>query len=229
MPTGLDDDHDCACWVPHETTRDPAKWWWTIETFRYPQMLGLFVCGLLLGRSGVVHDAHRLRRLALRALVLGVVGFALVALARRGIDALALKGMRHVVVAELANAYANLAQTAMWAGAFVLLYQSPRTAASLRVFAPCGRMSLTCYVSQAVLGVPFFYGFGLGMYRFVGPAAALCFALGVFVVQWAFARAWLERFAYGPLEWLWRAATLHSLAVPMRRRPLGQPPSGHPA
>jgi hypothetical protein len=25
MSTGLDDDHDCACWVPHETTRDHCK------------------------------------------------------------------------------------------------------------------------------------------------------------------------------------------------------------
>ena len=207
-------------------TGQAAKWWWTIETFRYPQMLGLFVCGLLLGRTGIVHDAQRLRRLALRALVLGVAGFALVALARRGIDALALKGMRHVVVAELANAYANLAQMAVWAGGFVLLYQSPTTATALRVLVPFGRMSLTCYVTQAVFGVPFFYGFGLGMYRFVGPAGALCFALAVFAVQWALARAWLARFAYGPLEWLWRAATLRSLAVPMRRQPVTQ---GHPA
>jgi len=208
-------------------TGQAAKWWWTIETYRYPQMLGLFVCGLLLGRSGIVHDAHRLRRLALRALVLGVAGFVLVALARRGIGAWGLTGMRHVIVDDLASAYANLAQTAIWAGGFVLLYLSPVTSAALRVFVPCGRMSLTCYVMQALIGVPFFYGFGLGMYRFVGPAPALLFGLAVFVVQCVFARAWLERFAYGPLEWLWRAATLRSLAVPMRRRALVQHPASH--
>lgn len=199
-------------------TGQAAKWWWTIETCRYTQMLGLFVCGLLLGRSGVVNDEPRLRRLAVRALVLGAAGFALVALARHGIDMLHLEGMRQVVVGELVNAYANLAQAALWAGGFAMLYQWQRTAPALRLFEPYGRMSLTCYVTQAVIGVPFFYGFGLGMYRFVGPAGAVGFALVVFALQWAFARAWLERFAYGPLEWLWRAATLRTLAVPMRRR-----------
>lgn len=198
-------------------TGQAAKWWWLIETYRYPQMLGLFVCGLLLGRSGALRDPPRLRRLALGILVGGIVGFALLLLARRGIDALGLKDMRHYVVDNLVNMYGNLAQMAIWAGAFVLLYGSERARAVLRVFVPYGRMSLTCYVSQAMIGVPFFYGFGLAMYRYAGPFPALFFALGVFFLQCAFAHWWLSRYAYGPLEWLWRAATLRSLKVPMRR------------
>ncbi|MGM9489579.1 DUF418 domain-containing protein [Ideonella sp. YS5] len=67
----------------------------------------------------------------------------------------------------------------------------------LDVLAPHGRMSLTCYVTQAVIGVPFFYAFGLDMYRYVGPFAALFFALAVFALQWAFAHAWLKRYSYG--------------------------------
>ena len=205
-------------------TGQAAKWWWMIETHRYPQMLGLFVCGLLLGRSRVLSDPPRLRRLAMRALVMGAAGFAIVLLARRGIVALDLKDMRHQVVADLANMYGNLAQMAIWAGAFVLLY--PSTRAVLEVFVPYGRMSLTCYVSQALIGVPFFYGFGLAMYRHVGAFGALCFALGVFVLQSAFARWWLSRYSYGPLEWAWRAATLRSLEVPLRRVAVISQPSG---
>ena len=85
------------------------------------------------------------------------------------------------------------------------------------MLAPYGRMSLTGYTSQALFGVPFFYGFGLGMYRTVGPFHAVFFGLAVFVVQCAFAHWWMKRFRYGPLEWLWRAATLRTTAVPMRR------------
>jgi uncharacterized protein len=84
-------------------------------------------------------------------------------------------------------------------------------------------MSLTCYVTQAVIGVPFYYGFGLGMYRYVGPFYSLFFAVVAFTLQCAFAHWWLERFSYGPLEWLWRAATLRSIDVPMRRRGLSFP------
>lgn len=198
-------------------TGQAAKWWWVIETGRYTQMLGLFVCGLLIGRSGVLHDAPRLRRLAWQALVGGAAGFALTWLARRGVATLELAGMRRHVVDELLGMYGNFTQTALWAGGFVLLYQAARGRAVLGMLAPYGRMSLTGYTSQALFGVPFFYGFGLGMYRTVGPFHAVFFGLAVFVVQCAFAHWWMKRFRYGPLEWLWRAATLRTTAVPMRR------------
>jgi uncharacterized protein len=204
-------------------TGQAAKWWWVIETYRYPQMLGLFVCGLLLGRSGAIQDPLRLRRFAWRALVLGAAGIGLMLLMRSGVDALGLQGTRQMAVGGLVNAYANLAQTAVWAGGFVLLYQWAAAGAWLRIFVPYGRMSLTCYVTQAVAGVPFFYGFGLGMYRQVGPFFALFFALAVFALQCILAHAWLKRFSYGPLEWVWRAATLRSLQVPMRRTTSGAP------
>jgi uncharacterized protein len=195
-----------------------AKWWWLWESWRWPQMLGLFVCGLLLGRSGVLHDPVRLRRLAARALAAGMAGCLLVWLAQRGIGLLGLQGRRARVVADLVGMYGNLAQTAVWAGGFTLLY--PRARRVLGLLVPYGRMSLSCYVTQAVIGVPFFYAFGLGMYRHVGPFAALFFGLAVFALQCAFAHAWLKRYSYGPLEWLWRAATLRTWHVPIRRQRL---------
>jgi uncharacterized protein len=199
-------------------TGQAAKWAWVADTWRWPQMLGLFVCGLLLGRSGVLHDPARLRRLAWRAVCAGAAGWLLVWLSRRGIAGLGLKDLRLHVVNGLADMLGNLAQAAVWAGGFVLLYGLALPHRLLSMLAPYGRMSLTCYTTQALFGVPFFYGFGLGMYRQVGPLMALGLGLAVFVLQWAFARWWLARYAYGPLEWLWRAATLRSWQLPLRRR-----------
>jgi uncharacterized protein len=202
-------------------TGQAAKWWWMLETWRWPQMLGLFVCGLLLGRSGALHDPLRLRRLAWQALVAGVAGTLLMWLVRHGVDALGLKSLRHMVVANLVDMLRNLAQTAIWAGGFVLLYGWAGPRRVLARLAPYGRMSLTGYVTQAVAGVTFFYGFGLGMYRHVGPSMAVGFGIGVFLVQLVFARWWLAHYAYGPLEWLWRAGTLRTLRLPLRRTPTG--------
>lgn len=194
-------------------TGQAAKWWWVLETSRWPQMLGLFVCGLLIGRSGVLYDPARLRRLAWRALAAGVAGSLLVALARHGIELLALKDLRHMVVNQLADMLGNLARMAVWAGSFAL-YGWARARRVLSLLAPYGRMSLTGYTTQALIGVPVFYGFGLGLYRYAGASMALGFGVSVFLVQLAFARWWLARHAHGPLEWLWRAGTLRTLRLP---------------
>ena len=46
---------------------------------------------------------------------------------------------------------------------------------------------------------------------------ALAIALLLFAVQVAVSHAWLARFRFGPMEWLWRAMTYRQWP-PMRRR-----------
>ena len=49
------------------------------------------------------------------------------------------------------------------------------------------------------------------------PWACLCAAVAVFLLQaWA-CRLWLALFLYGPLEWLWRTATMCRMQ-PFRKR-----------
>jgi len=195
-----------------------SRIWWTIETGRYTQMMGLFVWGLLLGRARVFEDPARSVRLARRALLWGAIGFALVYPVKLHLGAWGLKGMDRYVVDNLVSSYCNLTQMAVWAGGFVLLFQWAKARAALRLLAPYGRMSLTCYVTQGLVGVPLFYGYGLALYRYLGPFFSVLLGSGYFVVQCALARLWLGRFAYGPLEWLWRACTFLDFRLPMRRR-----------
>jgi uncharacterized protein len=85
-------------------------------------------------------------------------------------------------------------------------------------FVPLGRMSLTAYVTQALFFVPFFYGYGLGLYRHLGQFHSVLCGLAFIVVQTAVAKLWLRHFQYGPLEWLWRAGTNRTWRTPFRRR-----------
>jgi uncharacterized protein len=48
-----------------------------------------------------------------------------------------------------------------------------------------------------------------------GPAAGLAIAVGFFAVQMAWSHAWLARFQFGPMEWVWRSLT-YGTAQPMR-------------
>jgi uncharacterized protein len=191
---------------------------WTIETGRYTQMMGLFVWGLLLGRAHIFEDPARAVRLAKRALLWGAIGFVIIFPVKLHLSAWGLKDLDRYIVDNLVSSYCNLTQMAIWAGGFVLLYQWAKARAALRLLAPYGRMSLTCYVTQGLVGVPLFYGFGLGLYRYLGPFYSVLLGAAYFSIQCAVARLWLARFAYGPLEWLWRACTFLDFRIPMRKR-----------
>jgi len=90
-------------------------------------------------------------------------------------------------------------------GIVVLALQ--RGAAWLRAVAPAGRMALTNYLAQSVIGTLLFYGYGLGLWGGVSRAWQVLGVVVVFALQVALSRWWLSRFRYGPMEWLWRAFT----------------------
>lgn len=75
-----------------------------------------------------------------------------------------------------------------------------------RLFAPVGRMALTNYILQSVICTFIFYGWGLGLFGTMNRVEQLFVVAGVWAVQMYLSHFWLGRFAYGPLEWLWRWA-----------------------
>ena len=99
--------------------------------------------------------------------------------------------------------------------AFALLWHSPggRLLAGL---APAGRMTLTLYVGQSLVFAPILYGYGLGLWDDFSHLQMVLIGLIAFAAQLALAALWYRSFRYGPLEWLWRAATRTTLAVPFR-------------
>jgi uncharacterized protein len=70
-----------------------------------------------------------------------------------------------------------------------------------------GRIGLTTYLMQTVIGVMLFFGLGLGLLGEIGSAAAAGLGVLIFLVQIVFARWWLTRFSLGPMEWIWRSLT----------------------
>ena len=77
-----------------------------------------------------------------------------------------------------------------------------------------GRMALTNYLSQTVLGV-LVLTVVLGDTD-VGRTGILAFVLAVWALQLWWSRLWLDRFRFGPAEWLWRVAT-YRRGQPLRR------------
>jgi uncharacterized protein len=177
---------------------------------------GRFLLGYWAGRRGLLREpaAHRvlLTRILQVSLALGIaLSFlqatqemlkASVPFFAAGPGSLLLRMALRAMTLALGVAYGV---------GFVLVFEQARLRALLGILAPVGRMALTNYLAQSVFGIAIFYGVGLGIGPRFGVAGWLGAWVLIFGVQvWA-SRLWLERFRYGPMEWLWRSLTYGSL------------------
>jgi uncharacterized protein len=187
---------------------------------RIPKVLGMFLLGLWLDRRGLLRDvaAHRglLRRVVLIGLLVGIPANTAVAyLNMRG----AYLPFSPLGLVQTALAVVGVPALALgYVAAIALLFQRPETRRVLLVLAPAGRMALTTYLSQSVLGVVLFYGIGFGLWQRLAPMTVYGIAFAIYAAQLVVSRLWMKRFAYGPVEWLWRRLTYRrSLALALPR------------
>ncbi|MEM7367049.1 MAG: DUF418 domain-containing protein [Bacteroidota bacterium] len=82
--------------------------------------------------------------------------------------------------------------------------------------AAIGQMALTNYLAQSLICVFLFWGVGFGLYGELERTAQVLVVLAVWGVQIAWSRPWLDRFLFGPVEWLWRTLT-YGKRQPLRR------------
>ncbi|MEB6550922.1 DUF418 domain-containing protein [Heyndrickxia sporothermodurans] len=92
--------------------------------------------------------------------------------------------------------------------AIIALFMSYKwTGRLLKPFAAAGRMSLTIYITQSIVGTFIFYGYGLGLYIKLTLGTSMLLAIGIFIIQVVLAEIWFMKFKYGPLEKIWRYFT----------------------
>lgn len=98
--------------------------------------------------------------------------------------------------------------TNMLVGCFVLLWYDKGNGYKFqRLFIPFGKMSLTNYIAQSIIGVSLFYGFGFNLYKTTGATACLIIAVLIFIALLIFSTLWLKNHKQGPLVWIWKKLT----------------------
>ncbi|MEW4448706.1 DUF418 domain-containing protein [Qipengyuania sp. JC766] len=70
-----------------------------------------------------------------------------------------------------------------------------------------GRVAFTNYIGTSVLMLFVFHGFGLGLFGELARPELYLVVVATWIVMLLWSKPWLERFRYGPLEWLWRCLT----------------------
>jgi len=83
--------------------------------------------------------------------------------------------------------------------------------------AAAGRAAFTNYLGTSVLMTGLFYGWGLGLFGELSRAQLWLVVIVMWGIMLTWSKPWLDRFEYGPLEWLWRTLSRGSLQ-PMRKR-----------
>jgi uncharacterized protein len=71
--------------------------------------------------------------------------------------------------------------------------------------AAAGRMAFSNYLMTSVITSLVFCGYGFGLYGELSRAQQLWVVAGVWAFILVWSRPWLERFHYGPFEWVWRS------------------------
>jgi len=189
-----------------------AKWVFMLESGRLSTIIGASILGFLLGRIDFFRKIEENSKKNLQGfiffLILAIILFTF---------ADKLPVYSNWLAAAIIESYKNLFFTIAGILLFIFLFNFSEVRKILLLLSHPGKMSLTVYIFQSLVFVPFYYGFGLAAYSYIGQARA--FFLGIFfwVIQLFITYHWNKNFYYGPLEWLWRAATYRSLDIPFKK------------
>jgi len=92
-------------------------------------------------------------------------------------------------------------------GAMLLLCQSGAFAGLQARLACVGRMALSNYLAQSLLGGLIFYTVGFGLFGQITGWYLYLIVGAIWLLLIILSNWWLTRFNFGPAEWLWRSLT----------------------
>ena len=163
---------------------------------RLTQLLCLFILGMQLGRQRMFYDEGNNLKVWHTLLALSATVVVVLAFIDFGVLEPWLKPIYNLVILLM-----------IVSGVVSAWYAFRGVRSVLRPLCIFGRMSLTNYLLQSVVGCFIFCGYGLGCYYKLGITYAVLVGLSMVVAQYLFCRYWFSSHPRGPLEGLWRKLT----------------------
>ncbi|WP_295914293.1 DUF418 domain-containing protein [uncultured Alistipes sp.] len=187
------------------TLGQKASLLWAVNAGRFFQTAGLFLLGLWIGRKRLFISSEKNYRFWVRTLVISAVAFApLYALKELVLEN---DGVVRQSVGTVFDMWQKLAFTGVLVASFVLSYRNRRFGKAVGNLRFYGKMSLTNYISQSVIGAFVYFPFGLYLAPRCGYTASLLIGILVFLLQVRCCKWWLARHKQGPLEYVWHKWT----------------------
>ncbi|RYY59293.1 MAG: DUF418 domain-containing protein [Chitinophagaceae bacterium] len=192
---------------------------------RIPKVLGVFLIGYALGRSGFYTRINEYKKTLYIIITIGlVVGLpANYMLADYMSNHSADYWMMNKTGLYQTIAYAlGVVPLALAYVAVLMLLFRKQAGKFLSILAPVGKMAFSNYLFQSIVGSVVFLGAGFGYIGQVGPFYYTIFGILVFAVQILLSHLWLRYFNYGPVEYLWRSATYKKWQQMRKTSPMAQ-------
>ncbi len=185
--------------------------------FSLSMLLPIFILGYWLVSSGIMKN-YQQHAVAFK--IMAYVGIGLGMVLETGGLLVAQHPVAHQVMLlqGVGQALFFIGQFVMTVGYFGLimrLLSHEKWLKRLTLFSPMGRMALTNYIMHSVILSSIFYGYAGGYFGEISRAPQMLIVVAIIAFQLVFSRWWLNTYAFGPLEWLWRCLSYKKLQ-PMR-------------
>jgi uncharacterized protein len=180
---------------------------WSWENGRFFQAPALFMFGMLLGRKQLFAFSNENTLFWKKVLRYAIIFFIpLYFLKTHLVDLVTRETMSKKLTVIFAS-WSNFAFMLVIVSVFVLVYQKHSVNKVLSKLIPFGKMSLTNYIMQSMIGSFIYYRYGFGLFEYTGATYCLLIGIALFFIQLSFCTWWLKTHKQGPLEYIWYKAT----------------------
>ncbi len=178
---------------------------WSLDAGRISQTMGLFALGYLFGKKMIFVESTKSKKLWKQILINTIVLFCILQ-----ITALIIHKDSFYFAEELLaylSPIKNLVQTFLIISIFVLLYYKVAFKKLMLPFQYYGRMSLSNYLLQSIIGSLLFYPYGMYLAEKVNIVFSLIIGIVLVFLFVVFCNIWIRKFKQGPFEKLWHKLT----------------------
>lgn len=184
-----------------------ANMTWALEHGRILQTPGLFLFGMLVGRRGLfLHSEHN-ERLWLKTLAIALLCFFPIYGLNNMMPEFVTRTAILVPLQIILSSLSNLSLMVLLVTGLLLTFYRVKNRSFFMRFTSYGKMSMTNYIGQSVIGSLLFYHWGFELGRYMGITYSFLFGIVFVLLQMAFCSWWMNHHKHGPFEGLWKRLT----------------------
>lgn len=184
-----------------------ANFTWAFEHGRIMQTAGLFLFGMLVGRKKLFLHSPSTEQLWFKSLGIALLCFfplyGLNNLLPGFISRAALLTPLQLIISSLSS----LSFMVILVTGGLLTFYRVKDRSFLMRFTTYGKMSMTNYIGQSLIGSLLFYHWGFFLGRYMGVTSSFIFGIVFVLLQMTFCSWWLKSHKHGPFEGLWKRLT----------------------